>query len=83
VYRELAIKVLHHEQTLDILSRPPLPVVSKLDRLPSWAPDWSIRASRDMAHTWSYGPLSLAGAESRVGDNQVSRLKLPETPNIC
>jgi hypothetical protein len=75
VYRELAIKVLHHEQTLDILSRPPLPVVSKLDTIPSWVPDWSIHASRDMAHTWGYGPLSLAGAESRVGDNQVSRFK--------
>lgn len=75
VYRDLAIKVLQHEQTLDILSRPPLPVVSKLAALPSWVPDWSIHTSLEMAHTWSYGPLTLAGAESRVVANQVSRFE--------
>ena len=75
VYRELAVKVLQHEQTLDILSRPPLPVVSKLAALPSWVPDWSIQTSLEMGHTWGYGPLSLAGAESRVGANQVSRFE--------
>lgn len=73
VYREVAIKILQHDRSLDIMSRSPSPVYSKLNGLPSWVPDWSISTSPNMGYTWSYGPLSLAGADSRHRHDQEPR----------
>lgn len=65
VYRDVATKILQHDRNLDILSHPPLPPTtsSSTSNLPSWIPDWSRRASEDMAHEWGIRPLSLASRE--------------------
>ena len=65
VYRDVAIKILQHDRNLDILSHSPLPptISSSTSDLPSWIPDWSRRASEDMAHEWGIRPLSLASRD--------------------
>ncbi|KAJ2893475.1 HET-domain-containing protein [Zalerion maritima] len=73
VYKDLAAALLRSHSDLDILSRPPSPIKSNLSGLPSWVPDWSISTGMSMGYTWTFGPLSLAGAESRILDSQTSR----------
>ncbi|KAF7509744.1 hypothetical protein GJ744_007439 [Endocarpon pusillum] len=65
VYRDVATKILQHDRNLDILSHSPSPSTtsSSTSNLPSWIPDWSRRASEDMAHGWGIRPLSLASRE--------------------
>jgi hypothetical protein len=65
IYREVAVRILQHDQSLDLLSRPPLPTMSKIPGLPSWVPDWSICTNSGMVRTFGLGPRSLAGTEGR------------------
>lgn len=70
VYRDVATQILQHDRNLDILSHSPLPPTSSssTSNLPSWIPDWSRRASEDMAHEWGMRPLSLASRETYSHD---------------
>jgi hypothetical protein len=72
VFRNLAIQLLRNTQSLDILSRPPLPTCS-VRQLPSWVPDWGMCSSTGRAHTFGIGPRSLAGTEDHSGKEFVPR----------
>lgn len=61
VYTELAVKVLKHSRSLEILSVPVLPPFWRRADLPSWVPDWSI----------SYTIPSLTEWERVSGDQLV------------
>lgn len=63
IYREVALNILAEDQSLDLLSRPPISTKSSMKDLPSWVPDWSISASSTLTYAWGHGPLSLAGTE--------------------
>ena len=63
IYREVALEILEKDQSLDLLSRPPLSAVSSTTNLPSWVPDWSTSATSTLNYAWGHGPLSLAGTE--------------------
>ncbi|KAF4946945.1 hypothetical protein FSARC_14077 [Fusarium sarcochroum] len=44
VYRDVAVAVLQHSGTLDVLSGPRSPIHDPYDKdLPSWVPNWTIR----------------------------------------
>jgi hypothetical protein len=66
IYQDLAVQILKNSQTLDILSCPPTLHDSLVKKMPSWVPDWSRSSSMKSSHTWSHGPLSLAGADDRA-----------------
>ncbi|KAE9365590.1 HET-domain-containing protein [Stipitochalara longipes BDJ] len=61
IYREVALKILEEDQSLDLLSRPPSLAGSRMKNLPSWVPDWSISSTSTLTYAWGHGPLSLAG----------------------
>jgi hypothetical protein len=64
IYREVALKILEEDQSLDLLSRPPISTKSTgMQNLPSWVPDWSMSATSILTYAWGHGPLSLAGTE--------------------
>jgi hypothetical protein len=50
IYQEVALKILNEDQSLDLLSRPPIPAPSKFKDLPSWVPNWSISATSTLAY---------------------------------
>jgi hypothetical protein len=70
VYRDTALNILQRDQTLDLLSRPPLQEISSLEDLPSWIPDWGISPNSSLAYSWGHGPLSLASAEIKTDDRK-------------
>jgi hypothetical protein len=71
IYREVALEILKKDQSLDLLSRPPLPAVSSMTNLPSWVPDWSTSATSTLNYAWGHGPLSLAGTDlAGTGSNR-------------
>ena len=45
IYREVALKILEEDQSLDLLSRPPSSSGTTLKNLPSWVPDWSTSSA--------------------------------------
>jgi hypothetical protein len=61
IYREVALKILNDDHSLDILSRPPSLAESEIKGLPSWVPDWSISSTSTLTYAWGHGPLPLAG----------------------
>jgi len=63
VYCEVAFNILEEDQSLDLLSRPPISTKFRMMDLPSWVPDWSISAPSTLTYAWGHGPLSLAGTE--------------------
>ena len=63
IYREVALKILDEDQSLDLLSRPPALAGSRMNNLPSWVPDWSISSASTLTYARGHGPLSLAGVE--------------------
>jgi hypothetical protein len=63
IYREVALKILEDDQSLDLLSRPPISAGSSMKSLPSWVPDWSTSSTSTLTYAWGHGPLSLAGTE--------------------
>ena len=63
IYREVALNILEEDQSLDLLSRPPISTKFRMMDLPSWVPDWSISAPSTLTYAWGHGPLSLAGTE--------------------
>lgn len=65
IYRDVATKIIQHDQNLDILSQRPLSqsIASSTCDLPSWVPDWSRCTSNDMTQAWGIGPLSLVSRE--------------------
>ena len=67
VYREVALKILKEDQSLDLLSRPPSLAHSRVKDLPSWIPDWSISSSSTLTYAWGHGPLSLTGTALNNG----------------
>jgi hypothetical protein len=69
IYRDTSLKILEQDQNLAILSQPPSRMLEETPNLPSWVPNWSAHPGEEMNYTWSYGPLSLAGAEARTKDH--------------
>ncbi len=63
IYREVALKILHDDHSLDLLSRPPSLGESLVEDLPSWVPDWSISSTSTLTYAWGHGPLPLAGTK--------------------
>jgi len=63
IYREVALKVLKDDRSLDLLSRPPSLSELHMKNLPSWVPDWSTSSSSTLTYAWGHGPLPLAGTE--------------------
>jgi hypothetical protein len=64
IYREVALKILNDDHSLDILSRPPSLAESETKGLPSWVPDWNISSTSTLTYAWGHGPLPLAGINS-------------------
>lgn len=64
VYWEVAVRILCHDRTLDILSQPPSPASWTTAGLPSWVPDWNKYSRLDMARSWEPTTMSLAGRET-------------------
>ncbi|KAK3319110.1 heterokaryon incompatibility protein-domain-containing protein [Apodospora peruviana] len=67
VFRELAMRLIVRDRSLDILSGLPTTSGAKV-ALPSWVPDWSNEPDYlDRSYTWRAGPGTLAGTETRDG----------------
>lgn len=64
IYREVALKIMNDDHSLDILSRPPSLAESETEGLPSWVPDWNISSPSTLTYAWGHGPLPLAGINS-------------------
>jgi hypothetical protein len=75
VFQNLSERILQHTQSLDILSRPPLPQLSSAHHLPTWVPDWSICSTTGRIHSFGIGPRSLAGTEARSGTEPSPRFR--------
>lgn len=63
IYREVALKILKEERSLNLLSRPAILSVSSVKNLPSWVPDWSTSSTSTLTYAWGHGPLLIAGSE--------------------
>jgi hypothetical protein len=64
-YTSIAKQIVHHDQSLDILSLPATPFKSTIPGLPSWVPDWSIVPANKLRQSFSVEGVSLANAEER------------------
>ncbi|KAK1751515.1 HET-domain-containing protein [Echria macrotheca] len=87
VFRELATNVITSDKSLDILSRLPTKETKTAISLPSWVPNWTSEPDLDRSYAWSFGPVTLAGIETRDGPDKPCRFAATrqsryEQPNI-